>query len=131
MRCTDLDKGRRQDRKTPRETKVMEQLESWRDDLPAEKDVAILGVEVAKFLVRQPGELLVLQDKAFHAIQIFIPFFHELLCLGEGKQPPTQNLSHRGGLQGRQRKCKTGGMFWVGKCSRCLKEMLLVSQEQT
>lgn len=97
MHCTDLDKGRRQDRKTPRETKVMEHLASWRDDLPAEKDVAILGVEVAKFLFRQPGELLALQHKAFHAVQIFIPFFHQLLCLGEGKQPPARRLeSERG-----------------------------------
>lgn len=53
---------------------------------PAEEDIAVLCVEVAKLLFRQSSELPAFQHEAFHAIQVLIPFLHQLLCLSSRPQ---------------------------------------------
>lgn len=50
-------------------------------NLPAEENVAVLGIEVSKLLFRQASKLLSLQDKSFHTIQVLVPLLHQLLRL--------------------------------------------------
>lgn len=48
---------------------------------PAEEDVAVLGEEVAELLLWQAGELLPLQHKSLHAVQVLVPLLHQLFSL--------------------------------------------------
>lgn len=52
--------------------------------VPAQEDVAVVGVEVTELLLGKAGELLPLQDEALHAIQILVPLLHQLLRLETG-----------------------------------------------
>lgn len=49
--------------------------------IPAEEDIAVLRIEVAELLLRQPCELLTLEHETLHAIQVLVPLLHQLLGL--------------------------------------------------
>lgn len=49
--------------------------------LPAEEHIAVLSVEVPKFLLGEASKLLSLQHKSFHAVQVLVPLLHQLFSL--------------------------------------------------